>query len=58
MADKQQETRSESTSTALENPQPPKDIAELSEEELEKVSGGLAGSCATGKHIDKATLTP
>lgn len=57
MADKQQETRSESTSTPLENPQPPKDLAELSEEELEKVSGGVAGSCATGKHFKDAILT-
>lgn len=58
MADKQEETPSESTSTPPVNAQPPKEIAELTEEELGKVSGGLAGACATGKHIDKATLTP
>ena len=58
MADKQEETASESTSAPPVNTQPPKEIAELTEEELGKVSGGLAGSCATGNHIDKATLTP
>jgi bacteriocin-like protein len=32
--------------------------AELSEEELSKVSGGRLGSaCATGEHIKKAILT-
>jgi bacteriocin-like protein len=56
MADEHVETQSESTPPVT--PETQTDPVELTEDELEKVSGGLAGSCATGKHIDKATLTP
>lgn len=55
MADEHQETQSEATQPVPEGG--PKDTAELSEEELDKVSGGVAGSCATGKHFKDAILT-
>ena len=57
MADKQQETPSESTSATPVDTPPPKESAELSEEELDKVSGGVAGSSATGKHFKDVIIT-
>jgi hypothetical protein len=54
MADEHQAIESESTQPVAA--EPPKETAELTAEELDKVSGGVA-SCATGKHIKEATLT-
>ena len=35
----------------------PEDVkAELSDEQLSDVSGGLSQHCATGKHFDKVTI--
>jgi bacteriocin-like protein len=42
--------------TPAPQPAPQRDPAELSEDELEKVSGGLAGSCTKGKHIPEVTI--
>jgi hypothetical protein len=55
MADKP-EAPPESTEPA--HPQPQSDPAELSEEDLEKVSGGVTSSSTKGAHFKEGIITP